>query len=344
MDSKKIVIRADGSDSIGTGHIFRTMALANRLMASNREVIYLCRDLPVSLAKRMEKAGIEVVSIPDTTFFEDEKTFVLEYIEKVKPRWIIVDHYDVKEEYYISLRQAGAKIMAIDDINHTKFPVDVLLNQNINANEMNYRCNSNTIKLLGPRYALVRKVYRRKRKNTGIRKSIKRIMVFMGGADPNNQTQKVLKGIELSKRKVVVDVILGPAFMFKREIEKITSKDLLKYKVHCDIPDLANIMQRADLAIGTGGSTCWEMCTMKMPMILMPIAENQKGNAEGLDKAGAAINIGWWEDVTPEDISRVLKTISDKRVKEMSYHASSICSGDGVNKIVKILENENIRK
>jgi len=339
INNIKFFIRADGSDTIGAGHIFRTLVLAKKLESLGNDVVYICRHLPGFPANRILNEGLRIISVPDTDIFEDERELVLRYIKEETPDWIIIDHYEVKENYYVALKETGVKVMAIDDINHTKFPVDILLNQNINGKMVNYNCNKDTVKLLGPEFALLRNIYRIKQKEARTRKSINNILIFMGGADSNNQTLKVLKGIELSHKKVNVDIVLGPAYRFKETIEKFIKDSLLDCKIYQDIPDLADLMLKADLAIGTGGSSCWEMCTLKLPMLLMPLAENQCNNAKGLEEKGAAINIGWWEDTTPEDIAKVLNEIDDTKIEKMSMKASLICKGNGVDKVIETLKS-----
>src|SRR3990167_4782665 len=147
-------IRVDSSDIIGTGHIFRTLALAYKLKSLKHEVIYLCRNLPVPIKERIENDGFRIISIPESQIFEAEIKFVVTAITTQKPDWIIVDHCEVKESYYNILRQTGIRILAIDDINHTVFPVDILLNQNIAATKYRYQGLSQTRQLLGPQYAL----------------------------------------------------------------------------------------------------------------------------------------------------------------------------------------------
>jgi hypothetical protein len=45
----------------------------------------------------------------------------------------------------------------------------------------------------------------------------------------------------------------------------------------------------SDLAISAAGSTAWEMCCLGLPMVLMPIAENQSDVAASLARRGVAI-------------------------------------------------------
>lgn len=331
----KIFIRADGSEVIGTGHIMRTLVLAEKLRESGREVIFLCRQLPGAPLSRIQKSGFKIETIANVWPFGMELVQVRSLVEKYDPKWIIVDHYEAKENYYLALKEFGVKVMAIDDINETKFPVDILFNQNINAKDLKYRCGAKTKKIFSPKYALVKDVYAQARSKAEIRAGLNRVLVFMGGADPDNQALKVLKGIVRSGRTLHVDVVLGIAFKHSKSIEAEVEKHNASWKIHRDVPSLADLMLKADLAIGAGGSVSLEMCTLKLPMVLMPIADNQLGIAKGLAKAKAAIDLGKFNKVNESRIAQVIKSLKVQKIQEMSRSASRVCDGLGADRTVK---------
>lgn len=339
MANRVYLFRADGSHSIGTGHIFRTLVLAKHLSLAENDIIYACRKLNGFPEKRIVDEGFRIEYIPETISMEDESHLMLEIIAREDPEWIIVDHYRVTEPYYNVLIEAHRKIMVIDDMSLTSFPVDIILNQNMNAEKIRYKCNNNTKKLLGPEYALIAESYRNKRCDSKIRAKLNKVMVFMGGGDEFNQTLKVLKGLDDSEKDFHTEIVLGYAYKFRDTIEDFIKNANKHYTVHHDIKDLAQLMADSDLAVGTGGIACWEMCTMKLPMILMPIADNQVNNASGLEESKAAINAGWYQDVEPESITGIINSLNEDEIERMSINSSKICDGCGVNKIEEVLKS-----
>lgn len=61
----------------------------------------------------------------------------------------------------------------------------------------------------------------------------------------------------------------------------------LKVLVSTDVPDMAERMLTADLAIGAGGTTTWERCCLGLPTLAVNSANNQKMVNYALDKVGA---------------------------------------------------------
>ena len=78
---------------------------------------------------------------------------------------------------------------------------------------------------------------------------------------------------------------------------------------------------------------------MGLPNVIVILAENQHGIAEGLDEAGASVNLGWHADVTAHDVEEALHDVlsSNKERIEMAQAAQRLVDGQGVR---RILENE----
>ena len=59
-----VIIRADASTSIGSGHVMRCLTLAHRLKKEkNAKVVFVMRALPRNLIGVVEKQGFEVLKL-----------------------------------------------------------------------------------------------------------------------------------------------------------------------------------------------------------------------------------------------------------------------------------------
>ena len=50
-----IAIRVDSSNKIGTGHIYRTLSLAEKLKEKKIKVIFICQKLPGNIVDLIKK-------------------------------------------------------------------------------------------------------------------------------------------------------------------------------------------------------------------------------------------------------------------------------------------------
>lgn len=119
-------------------------------------------------------------------------------LESLSARWIVVDGYHFDSAFQKNLKKEGRKVLWIDDYGRAApYCADLVLNQNIAPPQDIYGDRSpETRLLLGTRHALLRREFHSwcgtKRE---IRESAKKILVTLGGSDPDNVTPKVVEGI-----------------------------------------------------------------------------------------------------------------------------------------------------
>lgn len=298
----KIIIRTDASTQIGSGHVMRCLTVAKNLRQHGCEVKFWMNDLPGNLIEFVRLQG-----------------FV--NIQKAENADIyIIDHYLIGEKWEKRIRTFTSKIVVIDDLANRRHDCDLLLDQNAVTNmesRYNHLLPEHCVKILGPRYLIIRDEFIKERQNLRIRTNgINKLLVFMGGTDPTNETMKVmmaLEGFSFSS----VDVVVGSGNAMKTQISDICNKR--GYHYHCQIDYIANLMQQVDFSIGAGGSTTWERCYLGLPSSSTIVAQNQILATEYAEKLEVALNLGWHEQV---DIKRYkdllinLQFINSKRLSE----------------------------
>lgn len=291
-----IVIRVDASFKIGSGHVMRCLTLATEFRKRGHRVFFWMKELAEDMREFVYKQGFPVVS-----------TFQVADI-------CIVDHYDLDIIWEKKMRSYVKKIVVIDDLANRKHDADVLLDQNVVPNyEKRYDdlVPRQCLKLLGPKYLIMREEFIQERKKLHIRTGeVKRILVFMGGSDPTGETFKVLQALDKVEIIAHVEIVVGDSNPYKEEIKAIS---LIKgYQFHCQVNYMATLMAKADFSIGAGGSTTWERCFVGLPSSATIVAENQKVATKTAASLGAVWNLGWHEEVTVEKYVLLLQSIQKR--------------------------------
>jgi len=360
----KIIIRTDASVQIGTGHAMRCLTLADELRGRGTEVVFVCREFEGNLCDYIEGKDYIVHRLPASHVQEynfesgskhaawlgtDWQTDVRQVVEIIKtldvePDWLVIDHYALDEKWEAYLRPYVRKIMVIDDLADRVHDCDLLLDQNF-YESLEIRYNGlvppSCKKLLGPKYALLRPEFRKARKNLRKRDGyVKKIMLFFGGSDPSNETVKALEAIHMLKRPdIAVDVVVGSANPHKDKISELCAA-MTKVTYHCQIENMAQLMAKADLFIGGGGSTTWERCCLGLPSLVISIAAHQNNIIKNVADAGGAIFLGNAQQVTVDDIFAVLKNaVNDKGLlQSLSQKDIQLVDGFGIERVKKVLE------
>ncbi len=336
----KFIIRVDASINIGTGHVMRCLTLADELRQKVPDINFICREEPGNLISYIGNRGSKVHQLPGEIDIETDRRLTKEILSRyeTKPDGLIIDHYDIDISYESPLRGHIKKIMVIDDLANREHDCDLLLDQNYNKNENRYNgfVPEDCIQLLGPKYAILRPQFLKARENLRERDGgVTRILVFMGGSDPQNVTSKVLRAIHMLERSdIAVNVVVGNLSPYHDEVKTLASK-VSNINCHHNIDNMAALMLSADLCIGAGGTTTWERCCVGLPTITIILAENQKNTSENLDKEGALLNLGWYHNVTENNIKEGIEGLIDnpQKVASMSDKSRRLVDGKGVSRV-----------
>jgi UDP-2,4-diacetamido-2,4,6-trideoxy-beta-L-altropyranose hydrolase len=210
--------------------------------------------------------------------------------------WLIVDHYGVDARWERPIRSVARRIMVIDDLADRKHDCDLLLDQSLVADfETRYidLVPQKCVLLLGPTYALLQPAYAELRERALAREGpVRRILVFFGGIDPFGLTEKSVRAfMSLERADVRLDAIVGRDHSSAAAIERLVMSRP-NIVLHSGLPTLAPLMAQADLAIGAGGATTWERLCLKIPTILITVADNQLATARELHRRGLAEWLG----------------------------------------------------
>lgn len=356
-----VVIRADASQTIGSGHIMRCLTLAERLRSKGADVSFICRDFHGNLAEDIKSKGFEVYLLPrvvenqsdlnssevmwlgtDWKSDADETMAVLAKYAKTID-WIIIDHYGIDYKWQSCIRTRVHNIMAIDDIANRRHDCEILLDQNLfeyPSTRYFHLVPKGCRMLLGPHYALLRPEFSEARLNSSKRDGrVQRLIVFYGGSDPSNETLNTLHALE--SLPLSIDVIVGRINPNIKKIDEFISKQK-NMSLYCDVDNMAQLMIKADLAVGASGSSSWERCCVGLPMILISVAENQEDIARNLENHQCAVYLGKSSEVTKLDILRVVQSLikTPTKVRELSQNASQLVDGYGAERVSNIMLTE----
>ena len=191
--------------------------------------------------------------------------------------------------------------------------------------------NKKCIKLLGPKYAILSKDYISLAQTNIERKSIKRILIFFGGHDNYKLTLMTLHAINsLKLENLEIDIVIGENLNEEEEIKSIADQ-IGNCIIHKNLKSLSFIMVRADLYIGTGGTTTWERAVVNLPSLVITDGHNQELTNYFLEKDKKIHLIGKSEKMTLKVIENFLKKIFQKKIK--LRYPNNITDGYGVLRI-----------
>lgn len=344
-----VVIRVDASRQIGSGHVMRCLSLAVKLQKEHdAQVCFIMRQLAGNLFSLVKDKGYSVLPLPAeqteqklagyekwlTVPLELDAKETIDKLEAIGPvDLLVVDSYAIDVTWENTIRPYVKKIMVIDDLANRKHECDLLLDQNL-YEDMHTRYDRlvppHCQLYLGPKYALLRDEFYEARKTIRQRNgTIQNILVFYGGVDATNETGKALHALEKIRNadSVTVNVIVGAGNPCKGEIEKCCLKHS-NWHFYCQVSNMAEFMNQADLMLGAGGTTTWERCFLRVPALVTAVAENQIESCKYLEKSGIIEYLGISNEVEEEQIVHAIDAFNQYTFNRFINAVNEIYQGD----------------
>ena len=349
MSKETLLIRADASVSIGTGHIMRMIALGQAWQAQGGEVHFLCAEITPALEQRLASKGFHLLRIDATLGSQEDLSETMHLIAETlradrKNARVVLDGYHFGSDYQLGIKAAGFKLLVVDDYGHADFyHADWVLNQNISAREELYAKRSPDTKLLlGPKFAMLRKEFLAyKGWQREVAPVAKKILVTLGGSDPDNVTLKVIQ--VLIDLDMHAKVVIGGSNPHLREIENFIQgqNDSAAFiEVIVNASNMPELMAWADLALAAGGSTAWELAFMGLPSLFVILAENQIGITTQLESAGFGVCLGRGIDLQEDNLVEIVSfhASNSNFLQTVSDLARKIVDGLGAKRIVSQIQ------
>lgn len=333
-----LLLRADAGPGIGSGHVSRLLALAEAWIDAGGRARLLTAGVSKTMSVRAGALGVEVETLiaphPDPA----DLAALKRAIAKAGPKpWVAVDGYLFDEAYYRGARDAGARVLAIDDVPRLPdYPVDALLNQNAGAETRDYPLPPVALPLLGPRWALLRRDYAAKGAARTVADRAARILVSFGAADPQDATAAAILALRKVRTPYRAAIVVGPDNPRGETLEKMAAGAPIVFEKAANMPAL---MADSDLAVLAGGATMLEACVTGLPAVVLTIAGNQEPGAAALAKAGAVRLLGRAPEVSEEALAAAIDALlgDPGARRELSLAGRRTVDGHGAARAAAVL-------
>jgi UDP-2,4-diacetamido-2,4,6-trideoxy-beta-L-altropyranose hydrolase len=344
MVDKNLVIRADASTQIGTGHIMRCLALALAWQEKGGQAMFVLANKSPALGARLQLEGMKVVYLSVEAGSGEDAKQTADFVHQFAAQWLVVDGYHFGAEYQKAIKNFGVSLLFLDDYGHADhYYANLVLNQNISANQDLYISREPyTRLLLGLKYTLLRREFWQWRDWQRVIQPIaSKLLVTLGGSDPDNVTLKVVQALQLLNNDLEVIVVIGGSNPNYEVLQREITDSKVTISLQRNVSNMPELMAWADMAIAAGGSTSWELAFMGLPSIVITLADNQIAIATELDARNLIVHLGWYQQITLEQIGLAVEALIDKpnQRKEMSKRGRELVDGNGANLVVSQMIN-----
>ena len=288
--SFSLFICADASPVIGTGHVMRCMALAQAAKAMGIPVSICGRVSVPWVQERLGRENVRFIPVFGDEIPEKESlgSMLSRLAHADDGAWVVLDGYHFGPESHCVVREAGYRLVVIDDYAHLpEYHSDILVNQNIGAEDLVYKGDAGS-KLLGPKYALLRPEFMEARHSINSQcfpEHARNILLTLGGGDVISHLRDIASYLAQPEMKECCLRVISGA-MAESDVRYVLRDCPADISVLGQIDNMSEQFYWADLCITAGGSTCWELCCLGVPFVTVKVAENQHNIVDRLGRLG----------------------------------------------------------
>ena len=326
------MIRTEGHLKLGMGNIFRSIRVAKKLREKyNANIRFMLEPTSVIGIKKILDAGFKV----DLVGFSKTKQYI-QHVKKFKPDIIINDVLNLEEDYIKELKKLDLLVVNFEDkeFSVTREYADVVFNSVYADKE------TKTKYYHGPEYATLNDSFKGVKKKK-INKECKNFLLAFGGSDPSGFTIKVARILNKIDN-IHVTVFLGLSFGSHQQLyDLLKYLDNDKFTIKYDVEYNPNDFENIDMAVASGGHTCYELASAGIPTILLCQNELEKERGPLIAKHGTVINLGDGNQLNDPKLMNTIKSlmINYGQRKKMSENGQKLIDGYGVDRIVEIIIN-----
>ncbi|OQD58670.1 NeuA-like protein [Methanobrevibacter arboriphilus JCM 13429 = DSM 1125] len=369
INKKRIVIKTDATNEIGTGHIYRGLAIASKL--PNHEVLFLLDE--------DKKLGIEIIESYNYPYLTHKSTKnhidsksdtsnsnnfnsnsnsnidnsinssigidnkddghynddLMEKIKEYDPDIVINDILNTSYEYISLLKKNNYFVINFEDIGDGAKVADIVFDA-----LYEHQIPSKNVYSGYKYYILKDEFYFQKQKEIKKHDSVNEILLTFGGTDPNDLTRKTLNAILNSKYNGNITIILGLGYKDKKGIKNEFNKHS-NVEIFENVKNISEYMYKADLIFTSAGRTMYEIASIGVPCICL-CQNNRELTHTFANAKNGFINLGLGKDINEEEIIDTMENlINNTNIRiEMNKRMLNIDLKHGFENIMSIVKNK----
>lgn len=344
MRFNSFIFRVDAGFKYGMGHLSRTLSLAKYLL-KEKEVFFIIRTDNENMVNQFvsgkhsyENYPIKYIS-SDIDIYDELGLLVSEVINK--QAFLILDHYDAREDYQLYLKHQNIHWFQFDSHAQWNFYGNLVMHASPGVTEQQYenlRRDKKTKFLLGTKYAVIDDKFKSLHNKVSVRSELKRILISFGAG---NDSGAVIKCLSLLNESNLLssynfDIAIGEKNNYINEIRSIIS-EFPTVKLRINERGMDQLMSECDLGIISPGTLSYEAASLGLPMLLIAIATNQNINLKGWQNIAAAISLGQLKNFSENDLCDSIRYLSQNTniLGSMSKNGLESVDGKGCERITE---------
>ena len=266
----EVILRADGDNVIGLGHLYRLKSLYDIFIQKRISCFFISKKNQQTEALSLKWNNC--IKLVNFNSVEDELNYLRSFDSKKSI--IICDGYNFNSFYQKKIKEYGFFFVYVDDLCKKNIFADIIINHSPHVVKENYQVKNKPKLLLGLDYLMLRKEFMFKDDFNIPEDSI---FLNFGGSDPNNYSLKFLRILQKVGIDSKINLVIGPGYIHDIDLLKDISADfILNIYYSLDVKEMKKVMLSSRSFILPASNIMYEALKLGKRILGGYYVENQK--------------------------------------------------------------------
>ena len=324
--AKDVLLLPGWGPGVGGGHVVRCLSLAEALETKGVRCVFALPEAGRVLLARI--AGADHAAIDIAVALSDLSSF----------SHVVLDDYAADASLETKLRADGRRLLVIDDLAERPRAADLTINPGaLGADPYADFGSGHGVRLLGPRYALLRPMFAAGRDEAlkAPISGLRRLFVSFGLSDVGGVSARAYAAIRRWDKALEVHMVVGSGAQSLMDLQACARTDP-KLQLHIDAAKVAALLGVCDAALGGGGVGAWERACLGRPSVALSVAPNQDWLIDHLGALGAHIRLSPLGLNFEAELTQALHRLKSDDVRaKLKSVSSALCDGRGAQRVAE---------
>lgn len=265
-----VFFRVDGGFEDGLGHIKRCITLSKTLKKNFQfyEPVFIVNKNNQVSKNILKNNKCIYLGVDGKINSKKETSELIKKLSFNEPKILIIDSKRVKKKY-VNVLKKYSKVIVFEDEKKYNVNPNLIINNNIWAKKL-YKNSTN--KLLGLKYNTISENFFKRR---AFDVKSKKILISLGGEDPDNITLKILSIIFNLIPNLKIIIILGHSHPNKKSVIKFCKNKCIDAKIIDSPEDISIHLNKLRFVISAGGLSAYEFASAGIPQLITILDKHQ---------------------------------------------------------------------
>ena len=321
---KNCVIRVEGGNLIGFGHIRRCLALTESI-DKHCNIFIAIKEITKSIKKEFLRHRVKFIFLTNKKMpAQQESKYILSIVPNIDI--IIFDGYQFNSNNKKIFKKNNIKVVTIDDEAKNYSFSHCVINHAPNILEKKFQNKNNIDFRLGTKYLMVQKCFIKNKRSINSYKKIKNnIFICLGSS---SKAERLI--INIIKNLLTFSNIKNIFLVYnkKNNFNKIpiikNNQNRLKIYSNLSADKMSCLMKKSKIGICSSSTVALECCSIKLPLIVGYLVKNQENIYDGLIKSKMAFGI---------------EKFNNNNIKNINTYVSELLNKNNV--AINMIKNQN---